>query len=408
MIIPKLYHFTFQAQELSQFLRQISQDLPTGYWQFEFSNFSETDRQNTWHLAVSQARIIFSGDQQVSWEWLLKCFHRYVLRFRNQYVKEIILKLDQQRMIDQNNPANLLLERLNQLYELNLISPNEAKRALWLNLLSNCDAYLFDYGGQAYFRPLAESEIQPLSVGFDIADLLSTAKERQVWWSKLQDLIPSMESSPVLNLSAVSATNLTALQQQKLQTLVSNDKTLNDISEELGQDSLETAKVFSRLINERLVTLKPLKSRVANEIFVVDDSQILLRQFENLVTSWGYTVRTFDEPIAALQMLSSSNPGVIFLDINMPEISGFDLIKQIRRQPSLSTVPLVMLTAEKTLSNNWRSRLSGCRFLSKPLTPDEIPTFQMALRMLLAEFIPIHQYSAHQTRSVTSLNKKLA
>jgi DNA-binding response OmpR family regulator len=111
-------------------------------------------------------------------------------------------------------------------------------------------------------------------------------------------------------------------------------------------------------------------------------------------------VRAFNNPSIALQTLSSSNPAVIFLDINMPEISGFDLIKQIRRQPALSTVPLVMLTAEKTLSNNWRSRLSGCRFLSKPLTVDEIPHFQMELRMLLAEFIPLYQYPADPAISI--------
>lgn len=408
MVMSESCRFTFQAQELSQKLRQVSKEMPTSYWLFEFPNLSTAAREKTWHLALSRAQIVFSGDQQISWQWFLDCFQRYVPRFRSEYTRDVILKLEQQLILAQDNQSALLFERLNRLHELNLISPNEARQALWLSLLSDCDTYLFDHAGQAHFLPLPESAIQPLVVGFDVGELLSKAKERQIWWYKLQSLIPSMESFPVLNASAVSAANLTAVQQQRLQTLVSDGKTLSNISAELGQDPLETAKMFSKLVSERLVTLKSSETKAAHEIFVVDDSQILLRQFENLVTSWGHSVRTFDNPMTALQMLSSTNPGVIFLDINMPEVNGFDLLKQIRRLPRLSTVPLVMLTAEKTLSNNWRSRLSGCRFLSKPLTPDEIPQFQMELRMLLAEFIPIYQHSAHKNRSVQPFKKKLA
>ncbi|MBI4785358.1 MAG: response regulator [Oscillatoriophycideae cyanobacterium NC_groundwater_1537_Pr4_S-0.65um_50_18] len=407
MITPESCHLTFQAQELSQELRKISKNIPTSYWLIEFPDLSKTTHRNTWHLALSKAQIVFSGDQKISWKWLLECFQRYVPRFRNAHVKDLALKLERLTLEYNYEPA-FLFEQLNQFYDLNLISPHEARQALWLSLLSDCDTYLFDYAGQASCLPIPESDIQLSIAGFDIEDLLTKAKERQVWWYKLQSLIPSMESFPVLNASAVSAANLTAVQQQRLQALVSEGKTLTDISVELGQDPLETAKVFSRLISERLVTLTSLEPNAAHEIVVIDDSQILLRQFENLVASWGYSVRTFDNPITALQMLPSSNPGVIFLDINMPEVNGFDLIKQIRRQPKLSTLPLVMLTAEKTLSNNWRSRLSGCRFLSKPLTSSEIPQFQMELRMLLAEFIPICQHSTSRDYSVQTLKKKLA
>jgi CheY-like chemotaxis protein len=409
MILPEeSYCFEFQPQQLSQKLRQMFKESPTGYWLFEFPDMAETTRINTWYLTSLRSQVVFSGNQAVSWQWFLNCFHRYVPRFRSKFVKEALLKLEQQLSLEeQDTRSSLLFDRLNRLHELNLISPNEARNALWLSLLADCDTYLFDYAGQAYFQPLPKPEQQRLLVGFEIEKLLTKAKERQIEWCKLQSLVPSMESFPVLNAPAVNAANLSIAQQQQLRALVSEGKTLNDISAELGQDSLEIGKLFATLVSKQLVTLRSSETQEGHEIFVVDDSQILLRRFENLVTSWGYAVRTFDQPITALQMLSCANPALIFLDINMPDVNGFDLIKQIRRQRSLSTVPLVMLTAEKTLSNNWRSRLSGCRFLSKPLTADEIPQFQMELRMLLTEFVPIHSHPANKSYSVVPLKKNL-
>jgi CheY-like chemotaxis protein len=152
------------------------------------------------------------------------------------------------------------------------------------------------------------------------------------------------------------------------------------------------AKVFAKLISEGLVTFQPSSESVLPTVFVIDDSPLLLKQFESLVASWGYAVRSFSDPVTALQTLGHSHPSVIFLDINMPDITGFDLVKQIRRQPDLVSVPLIILTAEKTLSNNWRARWSGCRFLSKPLIPDDIQPFQMELRMLLEELTPRDQH----------------
>lgn len=404
IVTPEPCLFKFQAQELPEKLRQISQQLPTGYWLFEFPDLPEATRENTWYFALSRSQVVFSGDQQISWQQFLKCFQRYVPRFRSESVKAAILHLENQFSSGgQDNESKLLCNRLNKLYELNLISPNEVREALRLNILSDCDTYLFNYAGQAHCLPLPEAEISSLLVGFDLEDLMTKAKERQVWWLKLQSLIPSMESVPVLNETAITAGNLTPEQKQWLKTLVSNGKTLNDIAIGLGQDPLETAKLFARLVHERLVTLISSENKAGHEIFVVDDSQILLKQFENLVTSWGYRVCTFDDPQIALQKIPSSNPAVIFLDINMPHINGFDLIMHIRRQSNLSTVPLVMLTAEKTLSNNWRSRLSGCRFLSKPLSSDEIPKFHLELRELLTEVMPIYQQPAYQGRSIDPL-----
>jgi hypothetical protein len=130
MNIPESGCFQFRAQELPHKLRQISKELPTSYWLFEFSDRSETTREDTWHFALSRSHVVFSGNQPISWQWFLECFQRYIPRFRNEFVKATLLELEQQLPLDDpDNQSALLFARLNRLHELNLISPNEARQA---------------------------------------------------------------------------------------------------------------------------------------------------------------------------------------------------------------------------------------------------------------------------------------
>jgi CheY-like chemotaxis protein len=78
----------------------------------------------------------------------------------------------------------------------------------------------------------------------------------------------------------------------------------------------------------------------------------------------------------------------------MPGATGFDLIKLIRRQPKLAAIPLVLLTAEKTLSNQWRAQWANCKFLSKPQNTQEIPTFRGDLYGMLQEMAPVESNEA--------------
>jgi len=408
MAIPAVYNFSFQAQELIQKLRQTSRFMLTGYWHCQFPGFNQNsdtnDDAHLWYLALSQGRVIFSDNQQISGQALFTIFQRYLPHLRGDDARQSLTALEQWFVSEtQRSRSPLLPHLLSELYKLNLVSPPQIERALRLKILADCDTYLFDRPGQAQFLPMAHLQSQSPIAGFEIENLLSEAIERQAWWHKLQTQIPSMDSVPILHREAMRASNLTIEQQHRLELLVSSGKTLNDIAFVAAQDALEIAKVFAKLINQGLVSLKSTFSLTVPEVVVVDDSPILLKQFESLVTSWGYSVKSFSRPADALQSLRTANPTIIFLDINMPDVTGFDLVKQIRRFPDLDSVPLVMLTAERTLSNNWRARWSGCKFLTKPLIPDEVPQFQMELRMLLAELAPLQsstRVSSHSTESV--------
>lgn len=415
MAIPAIHRFSFQAQELIQKLRQTSRLMLTGYWHCKFPASDSSSDSRSWYLALSQGRVIFSGTQQPSWTDLTQVLQRYVPQLRSEDAVQSLARLGQWFGADHYAPRSLPFPHLlNELYKLDLITPPQVERALRLKILADCDTYLFERSGHAEFLPLPQLHSQSLLPGLAIEELLSEAMERQSWWSRLRTQIPSMGSMPVLNRGAVTDSHFTIEQKQRLEALVASGKTLDNIAFVSAQDDLEIAKVFAKLINQGVISLRttplsepevvletaPEAAPATPEIVVVDDSPVLLRQFESLVAGWGYVVKSFSNPIDALQTLSSkSQPTLIFLDINMPDVTGFDLVKQIRRFPDLDSVPLVMLTAERTLSNNWRARWSGCKFLTKPLTPSEVPQFQMELRMLLAELAPLQSFNPVKTRS---------
>ncbi|MGF1514714.1 MAG: PleD family two-component system response regulator [Elainellaceae cyanobacterium] len=242
---------------------------------------------------------------------------------------------------------------------------------------------MFDYSGQASFTPNSDlSDYVPVA-GCDLRTLLSEARKRRIVWEKVRKIIPSLKSEFALNHEAIDRASLPASHRAHLEKIVSCGNTIETISKALSQDALEISKRLVPLIKKGLLVVKSAQQTKRSEIVIVDDSQLMLQMFQTIVSSWGYGVRAHSDPTSALNVILNADPAAIFLGVNMPDISGFDLLKQIRRQPTLADVPLIMLTAERTLSNNWRAQWSGCNFLSKPLSPEEFPNFKLELRMLL-------------------------
>jgi CheY-like chemotaxis protein len=380
--------FLFTPDTLAQKLVQESDFSLTGYWHHRFKGQPQGKVPGDWYLGLTAGRALFSNNQPFSGECLLALLERYIPRLKSREAKQITQSL-QQRFLATNGEHHLevLPVLLSSLYELNLLKPEDVKQALRLKLLADLDQILFDYGGQASFLPQPDFSHQVPLVGFDLNGLIAEAHRRRLIWGKVKTLIPTLDSALTLNEAALGQANLNLQQEQHLRMLIAQGRTLNEIAIALAQDTLEIAKGLAQLVDNGLLAIQSAARSQEAEIIIIDDSPLMLQQFKTLVSSWGYRVRSLSDPTSALEVMIQANPIAIFLDINMPNLSGFDLLKQIRRQPDLATVPLVMLTAERTLSNNWRAQWSGCQFLTKPLSPDEIPQFKQALRMLLESIV---------------------
>lgn len=184
---------------------------------------------------------------------------------------------------------------------------------------------------------------------------------------------------------------------------------ISEIADNFKQSTYRTALLLDKLAQRKIVSILPLEIRSSHDqlgvgspklelvtpektspkIFVVDDSPVLLRQFRDLLTRWGYQVSLTDDAVNATQMMLDCNPEVVFLDINMPGLNGFELIRQIRRQPTLATIPLVLVTAENSVTNSFRAKWASCRFIAKPKSPKDTENFRDQLRSILREVAPL-------------------
>ena len=178
------------------------------------------------------------------------------------------------------------------------------------------------------------------------------------------------------------------------------------IADTFKQPIYRTALLLDKLAQKNIVSIMPLQERKVEveiarpvsesvsikdepKVFIVDDSPVLLQQMQRLLTSWGYQVDFTDNAEEATDKILESKPTMVFIDINMPSLNGFDLIKQIRRQRELNSLSLVLLTAENSMTNNFRARWANCRFLAKPRSSSDTPKFRDELRNLLRELAPL-------------------
>jgi CheY-like chemotaxis protein len=373
--------FSFSARELPAQLLEHIRSGETGYWQHEFDRLA--DRQPTfyWNLGIANGQILYSGNRVWSAQMLLRIAERYVPSIRNA-PKGQIETLRSKIQAEKLSSAEVFA----MMKQSNIITEQQLLEALRHKILNDLDIYLLMGGGSAKF--IAEDLHNQLPVsGFSPIDLFDEAEQRQLQWTQLREYIPSMKLCPVLDSAAMTKANLPDSQRQRIEKIVQSDKSLNSIAEGMARDNLEVAQMFAKLSRIGLVKFQPHQKHTIATVMVIDDSPVLLSQFNHWVSALGYVVTTCQDAKNAIDAIKKAKPSVIFIDINMPEISGFELVKQIRQQPDLRSIPLTILTGEQKLSNKWRAQWSGCEFLTKPLTSTGVSDFQVQLEELIPRLL---------------------
>jgi len=106
------------------------------------------------------------------------------------------------------------------------------------------------------------------------------------------------------------------------------------------------------------------------KFLVVDDFSTMRRIVRNLLKELGYTnVDEAEDGVAALQKLQGSNFQFVVTDWNMPNMTGIELLKAIRADPSLKHLPVLMITAEAKKENIVEAAQNGASgYIVKPFT----------------------------------------
>ena len=108
-------------------------------------------------------------------------------------------------------------------------------------------------------------------------------------------------------------------------------------------------------------------------IACIDDSKTVQKQVKMTLEAAGYEVVSILDPAQALKTLSQRLPSVIFLDINMPNINGYDLCALLRKSQKFKEVPIVMLTGRDGMIDRVRAKIAGSTdYLTKPCDPNKL------------------------------------
>ncbi len=109
------------------------------------------------------------------------------------------------------------------------------------------------------------------------------------------------------------------------------------------------------------------------KILVVDDSKTIRRTAETLLTKEGCQVFTAIDGFDALSKIADHQPDLIFVDIMMPRLDGYETCSLIKHNKMFKATPVIMLSSKDGLFDRARGRIVGSeQYLTKPFTKDEL------------------------------------
>ncbi len=137
------------------------------------------------------------------------------------------------------------------------------------------------------------------------------------------------------------------------------------------------AMTRKRLASQDIVDLSDFRSLRKNQyqpsILVVDDEEIMRNALKRILEGEGYKVILAEGAMGLTKVLDTAHFDLILLDINMPWVDGLELCSMLKGHPSLSHVPLVLISGRKTKEDIEKGFAAGCNdYIAKPFEVEKI------------------------------------
>ncbi len=109
------------------------------------------------------------------------------------------------------------------------------------------------------------------------------------------------------------------------------------------------------------------------KVLVIDDSNTIRRSAEIFLKQGGHEVLLAEDGFDALAKVNDFRPNMIFCDILMPRLDGYQTCAIIKKNPNYSAIPVVMLSSKDGVFDKARGRMVGSQdYLTKPFTKDQL------------------------------------
>lgn len=122
---------------------------------------------------------------------------------------------------------------------------------------------------------------------------------------------------------------------------------------------------------------------MAKRVLVVEDNELNLKLFCDLLRAHGYTVEPVNDGREAVEKARAFAPDLVVMDIQMPHVTGLELIHEMKLDPQLRTMPIMAVTAYAGREDEDRIRAAGAQaYVSKPIS---LARFMEEVRSLAPE-----------------------
>ncbi|WAJ31069.1 response regulator [Antarcticirhabdus aurantiaca] len=108
---------------------------------------------------------------------------------------------------------------------------------------------------------------------------------------------------------------------------------------------------------------------MAKTVMIVEDNELNMKLFRDLVEAHGYRTVQTRSGLKAVELARAEMPDLILMDIQLPEVSGLDVTKELKADPQLFRIPVIAVTAFAMKGDEERIRQGGCEaYISKPIS----------------------------------------
>ena len=108
-------------------------------------------------------------------------------------------------------------------------------------------------------------------------------------------------------------------------------------------------------------------------VLIIEDEEDAADLFAEMMRVSGFRVLKTSKSAPAMSMMTADKPDIVLLDIMMPEISGLDILRQMRRDPNLANIPVIVVTAKSMPADIKNGMEAGAStYLTKPVGFQEL------------------------------------
>ena len=107
---------------------------------------------------------------------------------------------------------------------------------------------------------------------------------------------------------------------------------------------------------------------VPKRILIVEDNELNMKLLNDVLEAYGYEIVKTDSGAAVLDLARQHRPDLVLMDIQLPDVSGLDAVRQLKEDPQTQAIPVIAVTAFAMAGDERRALDSGCdAYIAKPI-----------------------------------------